>query len=97
MRMAACLLVLLLPVVAVAGVEEVLVVKVLTNDDFFIVERKNGERWLLEKGVGAISLWRYEGRRIVIDSPGAFGGIGSQVLLPADRQKARIWDAQLVN
>lgn len=79
-----------------AGAEYVTLIKVLDNDDQGIIERRNGERWLIEKGVGALSFWRFEGKRIIIDSPGIFCGVGSKVILPDVDQEARIWSAEQI-
>lgn len=96
-RVLAVSTVLLLMIPRVYGAAEyVNVVKVLEDDDKGIIERRNGERWLIEKGVGAISFWRYEGKRVVIYSPGLFCGVGSKVILPDDKQEARIWNAEQV-
>jgi len=62
-----------------------------------IIERSNGERWLIEKGVGAISFWRFEGKKILIYSPGLFCGVGSKVILPDVGQEARIWNAEQID
>jgi hypothetical protein len=78
---------------ALAGAEYVTLIKVLENDDQGIIERRNGERWLIEKGIGALSFWRFEGKQILIYSPGLFCGIGSNVILPDVDQQARIWNA----
>jgi hypothetical protein len=56
-----------------------------------IVIRANGEAWLIEYGVGCISMWRYEGHNILIYSPGLFAGIGSRIILPDQGQDCRIW------
>ena len=88
------IVVLVNAVVAYGGTEYVTVVKVLDNDDKGIIERQNGERWLIEKGVGALSFWRFEGKQVVIYSPGIFCSIGSKVILPDLGQKARIWNAE---
>lgn len=77
-----------------AGTEYVTVVKVLQDDDKGIIQRKNGERWLIEKGVGARSFWRYEGKSVLIHSPGLFCGVGSKLILANDDQEARIWNAE---
>lgn len=83
---------------ATAGVrgatEYVLVVKVF--GDKGIIERRNGEQWIIEKGVGALSFWRYEGKRAVIQYPGIFGGVGSALILPDVQQEARIWSAERI-
>lgn len=81
---------------AYGAAEYVTVVKVLDNDDKGIIERQNGERWLIEKGVGALSFWRFEGRQVLIYSPGIFCGVGSKVILPDMGQEARIWNAELI-
>lgn len=81
---------------AFAGAEAVLLVKVLKDDDKLIVQRRNGERWMITKGVGAISVYRYEGRQVVISSPGIFCGVGSTLILVDDGQEARIWDAEAI-
>jgi hypothetical protein len=80
--------------VATAATEYVTVVKVLENDDKGIVQRRNGERWLIEKGTGARSFWKYEGKKVLIHSPGLFCGVGSKIILPDDDQEARIWNAE---
>lgn len=90
----ALLLIALSVIKALAGAEYVTLVKVLENDNQGIVERRNGEQWLIEKGVGALSFWRFEGKQIVIHSPGIFCGIGAKVILPDVDQEARIWKAE---
>ena len=80
-----------------AGTEYVTLIKVMDNDDKGIIERSNGERWLIEKGVGAISFWRFEGKKILIYSPNLFCGIGSKIILPEVSQEARIWDAEQID
>jgi hypothetical protein len=79
------------------GAEYVRVIKVLDSDYKAIIERRNGERYLIEHGVGVLSLWRHEGRNVLIHSPGLFLGVGSKLILADDDQSARIWDAQLLN
>ena len=79
-----------------AGAEYVTLIKVLDNHDQGIIERRNGERWLIEKGVGALSFWRFEGKRIIIHSSGIFCGVGSKVILPDVDQEARIWSAEQI-
>jgi hypothetical protein len=75
-----------------AGVEAVFVKKVM--DDNAIVVRANGEIYLIEKGVGCLSLWRYEGKRVYVNSPGLFLGVGSSLLIPDADQQCRIWNSE---
>ena len=77
-----------------ADVEAVYVRKVLDSSDQVIIQRRNGEVWLLEHGVGMISIWRYEGKVILIKSPGIFGGVGSEIILADDDETASIWNAE---
>ncbi len=79
---------------AFGATEYVTLVKVFQDDDKGIIQRLNGERWMIEKGVGAISFWRYEGKKVLIESPGLFAGVGSRVILPNDAQEARIWNVE---
>lgn len=62
------------------------------NDDAIVV-RKNGDAYQIEKGVGCLSLWQFEGKAILISSPGLFLGVGSELILPDSDQKCRIWDS----
>jgi len=59
-----------------------------------VIVRKNAEAWILEKGVGCLSLDFYEGRSILLYSPGLFAGVGSSVILPDRNQQCRIWNSE---
>ena len=74
-----------------AATEWVYVYKVM--DDNAIVVRKNEQAYQIEKGVGCLSLWRYEGKSALITSPGLFLGVGTELLLPDEDQKCRVWDS----
>jgi hypothetical protein len=76
--------------------ESVMIVKVMKNDDKLIIRRRNGEQWMITKGSGALSAYRYEGRQVVISSPGTFCGSGSTLVIAAENQEARIFDAELI-
>lgn len=59
-----------------------------------LVARRNGELWLLEYGVGCLSLPFYEGRNVLVVSRSIlFAGIGSHIVIPERDQECRIWDA----
>ena len=73
-----------------AETEFVYVYKVM--DDDAIVIRKNKQAYLIEKGVGCLSLWRYEGKSALITSPGLFLGVGTELILPDEGQQCRVWD-----
>ena len=77
-----------------AGVEFVTVVRILSNDDHGIIVRSNGNAYQIEKGVDCLSFWRYEGKQVLVSSPGTFLGVGSSLILPDENQKCRIWDSK---
>ncbi len=85
------ILVLLISMDAYAATEWVYLYKAM--DDNAIVVRKNGEAYQIEKGVGCLSLWRFEGKAILVTSPGLFLGVGSELILPDVDQKCRIWNS----
>jgi hypothetical protein len=75
-----------------AEVEAVTVRKAM--DDKAIIVTSNGGIYLIEKGVGCLSLWRYEGKRVYVNSPGLFLGVGSSLLIPDADQQCRIWNSE---
>ena len=79
------------PGIGGGGTESVLLVKHLDSANKVIVRRRNGDSYILDYGIGALSMSRYEGRQILINSPGLFAGIGSSIILPGDGQTAKIW------
>ena len=88
MRLLLLILLLGVSAPAFAGAESVLLVKVLQDDDKLIIQRRNGDRWIITKGIGALSTYRYEGRMVIINSPGLFCGIGSSLVLVDEGQQA---------
>ena len=94
-RIAAILAMLLLPSAAHADAEHVTLRSVMK--DKLIVVRKDGTTYLVEKGMGCLSVAQYEGRQVVIDSPGRFLGVGSRLLLPNAEQDCQIWQARQVD
>ena len=75
-----------------AGVETVTVKKAM--DDKAVIVASNGRIYLIEKGVGCLSLWRYEGKLVYVNSPGLFLGVGSSLLIPDADQQCRIWNSE---
>lgn len=72
-------------------IEEVYLAKIETNEDRAVIRRSNGETYLIEKGNGCVSLWRYEGARVLIVYPVLFLGRGSKLLIPEINQHCSIW------
>jgi hypothetical protein len=85
----------MMSVLVSAAAEYVFVQKVI--DDQAVIVRSNGSTYLIEKGVGCLSLWRYEGKRVIVDSPGLFLGVGSRLVLPDADQECRIWNSKQID
>lgn len=83
--------------VSAGELEAVYLYKVFDTDYKAIIVRSNGEMYLIEYGIGAISLPFYEGKIVYIYSPTSiFAGIGSKIIIPDRNQSARIWNAELI-
>lgn len=85
------------PSLPTGNLELVYVYKVLDLNNKAIIVRRNGEMYLIEYGIGVLSLPFYEGKNVYIYSPGVFAGVGSKIIIPDRKQEARIWDSQLIN
>lgn len=69
------------------------VIKDLYSDYKIIVEDSYGDQYLVEYGIGCLSMWRYEGKYIYIDVGGAFlDGIGDTIYLFDSDDDCRVWD-----
>lgn len=90
------LLVFVLSSTVFAKVESLTVKKVLGSSDKAIVAQQNGDEWLIEKGVGCLGLYRYEGKTV----HGSFSidpnSVGAKLILP-DGSECRIWSAERAN
>jgi hypothetical protein len=97
MRILSNLFFLMVAASAFAAAESVLLVKVMKSDDKIIVQRRNGEQWMLTRGVGALSAYRYEGRLVVINSPSTFGGAGATLVIAAEGEEAPLFGAERIS
>ncbi|GIW66108.1 MAG: hypothetical protein KatS3mg095_0006 [Candidatus Parcubacteria bacterium] len=80
---------------AEASFKKFYVKKVLDSEDKIIVEDEYGDQYLVEYGLGCLSMWRYEGEYIYIDVGGAFlDGIGDRIYLLDSDQDCRVWDVE---
>jgi hypothetical protein len=60
-----------------------------------LIVRRSGEPWLLEYGTGCLGISRYQGRQVLVVSPGLFfAGIGSQIALADGSGVCRIWNSE---
>lgn len=64
-----------------AFAEPVLLLDYKINTGECVVQRRNGEVWLIKKGQGATDLWNYVGKTIQIVSQGEFASPGSKIYL----------------
>jgi hypothetical protein len=70
----------------------VIVVKVLDYDSIIIQRRYS--QWLIDYGVGCLSMWRYEGNVIYLtEGHISYIGIGAKLVLP-DGDTCRLWDSE---
>jgi len=79
---------------AFAGAEFVLLAKMLPGDDKLLIQRRNGDQWLIAKGAGASSAFLYEGRQVIIIYPQTFCGRGSTLFLMENGQEASLTAAE---
>ena len=83
------------PASSTTGAESVRVtVEVDYIHNRYIIQRRNGEQWLIEFGVGCLSL--PVGRDVLVVSPGRFAGVGSTIVDTNRQRQCRIWDARLL-
>lgn len=76
-----------------ANLKKYFVTKVLDSSDNIIVEDSYGDQYLVEYGIGCLSMWRYESKYIYIDIGGAFlDGIGDTIYLFDSDDDCRVWD-----
>lgn len=78
------------PPVASSGQFEQVTVLYELDYNQVLVSRRFGEQWLLDYGVGCLSL-QYTFSPVFIYSPGLFAGIGSKIVIPDRGQECRIW------
>lgn len=71
---------------------------VIDSKDNVIVIDKYGTKYLVEYGIGCLSMWRYEGKNIDIDIGGSFlDGIGDRIYLFNSDDDCKVWDADEVS
>ncbi|OGZ67097.1 MAG: hypothetical protein A3D35_01545 [Candidatus Staskawiczbacteria bacterium RIFCSPHIGHO2_02_FULL_34_9] len=67
---------------------------VIDSKDEIIVEDNISNRYLVEYGIGCLSMWRYESKYIDIDIGGSFlDGISDQIYLFDSDDDCKVWDA----
>ena len=72
--------------------EYVIVRKVMETQ--VVIVRADGSAHLVDKDLGCLSL--FEGRRVVLQSPGRLLGVGSKLILPDAGQECRVWNAKAI-
>lgn len=76
------------------NIKKYFVDSVIDSKDNIIVVDKYGTKYLVEYGIGCLSMWRYEGKNIDIDIGGSFlDGIGDRIYLFDSNDDCKVWDA----
>jgi hypothetical protein len=77
------------------NIKQYYVDNVFDSEDKIIVSNSSG-KYLVEYGIGcSLSMWRYEGKMIDIDTGGAFlDGISDTIYLFDSGRNCRVWDAE---
>lgn len=71
---------------------------VIDGKNEIIVEGKYGDKYLVEYGIGCLSMWRYEWKYIDIDIGGSFlDGIGDRIYLFDSNNDCMVWNVQAVS
>lgn len=79
--------------VQASNLKRYFVTNVFDSSDKIIVEDSYGDQYLVEYGIGCLSMWRYEDKYIHIDIGGSFlDGIGDRIYLIDSEQDCRVWD-----
>ena len=76
--------------------EYVAVLEVANFGDEVVIQRQNGDIWVLETGIGCHALSMMEGKFVIVQSGTLFGGIGSRLIIPANGSGCRVWNAERV-
>ena len=64
-----------------SNLKQYYVVAEFSSDYKIIVEDSWGDKYLVEYGIGCLSMWRYENKTIYIDVSGWLDGIGDEIYL----------------
>ncbi len=80
-----------------ADLKKFFVIKVLDSSDEIIVEDNWGDKYLVEYGIGCLSMWRYEDEYIYIDTGLFLDGIGDTIYLFDSDDECRVWDAEEID
>jgi len=71
-------------------------IKKVLESNKAMIQRDNGELWLIESGVSALLSSHHEGKRVLIHSPSVFAGIDSKLVLPGGGQSTSILNSKRV-
>lgn len=89
---------LVLPFLAVASASasaERVILRKVEKHRVWIV-RSNGMTYLVEKGLGCVSLAQHQGREIIVESPARFLGVAARLIIPDIGQDCPVIKAQEV-
>jgi len=69
----------------------------LLDDDRAIISDKYGDKYMIEYGIGCLSIWRYEDDYVYIEKGSFIDGIGDTIYLPDEDGDCRVWDAEEID
>ncbi len=70
---------------------------VIDSKDEIIVTDSYGDSYLIEYGIGCLSMWRYEGKVIQIDTGLFLDGIGDRIYLFDSDDDCSVWDVNKIS
>lgn len=80
------------------NIKQYYVEDVSDSKDEIIIQDKKGYRYLVEYGIGCLSMWRYENKNIDIDIGGSFlDGISDRIYLFNSDDDCKVWNAEELN
>ena len=83
----------IIPISTFAQAEWVYLYTTIEYDKAVIV-RKNQEVYIIQKGLGCLSLSRYENKSIIVYFPGLFGGLSGKIILSESNEECNIWNTE---
>lgn len=83
----------IMPVSTFAQAEWVYLYKTIGYDKAVVV-RNNQEVYMIQKGLGCLSLSIHESKFIIVYFPGLFGGFNGKIILPDNNEECNIWNAK---
>jgi len=80
------------------NLQKYFVISVNNGKNEIVVEDKYGDKYLVEYGIGCLSMWRYENKYIDIDTGGLFlDGISDKIYLFDSGDECQVWNVKKID